>query len=124
MFASITVSFGFTQLVFTDVIMKSIIVLTWLTSYMSFGLNCSPFPYFKTLQKIATHYLIIPSISLSVAMFPQNFPVQADQFKPVATTSLSQTLVLSNGAESKVYFGVGCFWHVQHEFVGAIVKYL
>jgi peptide methionine sulfoxide reductase MsrA len=33
--------------------------------------------------------------------------------------STSATAAASDGDETDVYFGVGCFWHIQHEFIDA-----
>lgn len=42
----------------------------------------------------------------------------------VAKTLSAPEAALAAGDEVDVYFGVGCFWHIQHEFVAAERKLL
>lgn len=42
----------------------------------------------------------------------------------VATTAVAASPAQASDALTPVYFGVGCFWHIQHEFVEAERKML
>jgi hypothetical protein len=37
----------------------------------------------------------------------------------LATSPSSVAAATTTSSEEKVYFGVGCFWHIQHEFIQA-----
>lgn len=61
-------------------------------------------------KKITTTTLLSLGLSLSNTLIPIN---------SVQATETSTTPNSNNNKNQEVYFGVGCFWHVQHEFVEA-----
>lgn len=54
---------------------------------------------------------------LSLGMPLSNTPFVPPMAYAQEVTQVAQ--VANNKAEVDVYFGIGCFWHVQHEFVEA-----
>ena len=61
----------------------------------------------QTLKNLATGALISTNLSF---------------FRPTYTNAMEETNIMEENIE--VYFGCGCFWHVQHEFVMAEKKLL
>jgi hypothetical protein len=59
------------------------------------------------------------SASLVFAISSQIFPTSA--LAAVPTVPIQR---VENSKNQNLYFGVGCFWHVQHEIVGAELKNL
>lgn len=68
--------------------------------------------------KFLRNALVSASISLSLASYSPPVLAASDA-APSASVLLSDTSVSAPRDEVSVYFGVGCFWHVQHEFVAA-----
>jgi len=73
------------------------------------------------LTRIAKRALIAPLVftlgQLPMSWIPLSQPSSAYAVEDISTRVL-RTEKDSESKQVEVYFGVGCFWHVQHEFVG------
>lgn len=78
---------------------------------LNLSANCGPLKNIG-FSKISNHiklFAAIPCLQLALAMGGPANAVEQPLAIPAITKSDSQNI--------PVYFGVGCFWHVQHEFV-------
>ena len=77
--------------------------------------------YQCVLKSLAILPLVLSSSSLSVLANDNNIITNPSTIVISSTTATTTT---SDSNNVDVYFGVGCFWHVQHEFVSAEQKLL
>jgi peptide methionine sulfoxide reductase MsrA len=96
--------------------MRSIILLHLLASTVGFSILSQPNTSRSTALHAESRRSFLGSFVASAAIAPilSTFPTAAAATAPAAA---SEDLV-------DVYFGVGCFWHIQHEFVEAERKLL
>ena len=89
------------------------------------------------MKMVILYTVVIAAIIMSVSSAYNNNNFSRRGFLNKAVTSASSSLLLplttiANAATAEdgvdkltdVYFGVGCFWHIQHEFVEAERKLL
>lgn len=76
-----------------------------------------------TLTKFMKRALVAPLIFTLGQLPILSMPGHAEENIPTRVLS-SSTEETTNSKHVEVYFGVGCFWHVQHELVGAERKIL
>ena len=76
---------------------------------------------FNKLTRIAKRALIAPLVftlgQLPMSWIPLSQLLSAHAVEDISTRVL-RTEKDSESKQVEVYFGVGCFWHVQHEFIG------
>lgn len=97
--------------------MRSIILLHLLASTVGFSILSQPNTSRSTALHAESRRSFLGSFVASAAIAPilSTFPTAAAA--TAAAAAASEDLV-------DVYFGVGCFWHIQHEFVEAERKLL
>ena len=91
---------------------------------LSFNLNHSFLRGFKSQQssnqmKMNNNPSKIISKTIASTLLGLGLLSSTNNIAPVSAASTTTSTTSISNTQQQVYFGVGCFWHVQHEFVEA-----